>query len=59
MSNEINSKDDLDFEAMMSERMKDNFGADDNGKKKVDPRLKEMNKKLPNWNLEPPHTFLK
>ncbi len=55
-----NPGEELEFEKMMEERIKDNFGAASSASaKEVDARLKEMNKKLPSWNLEPPHTFLK
>ena len=49
----------MDFEAMMEQRIQSNFAAPG---KKVDvsnERLKEMNKKLPSWSLEPPYSFLK
>lgn len=62
MANDKNtpSNDDLEFEQMMGEKLKDNFGSSSNGAAQVnDERLKEMNKKLPSWNLEPPLTFLK
>ncbi len=58
MSNE--KKNDQEFEEMMEQRIRDNFAAPH--KEKVDfsdERLKEMNKKLPSWSLEPPFTFLK
>ncbi len=52
---------ELEFEALMQERLRDNFGTpvEDNSEKVTDERLKEMNKKLPSWNLEPPHQFLR
>lgn len=55
------NNDDLDFEAMMQEKIRDNFGeaAADNSDRATDERLREMNKKLPSWNLEPPLKFLK
>lgn len=58
MSNEV--KNELDFEKMEA-RIKDNFQGNTNNAAaaEVNERLKEMNKKLPSWNLEPPHTFLK
>ena len=57
----VQNNDDLDFEAMMQDRMRDNFGtaSSDNSQRVTDERLKEMNKKLPAWNLEPPMKFLK
>jgi hypothetical protein len=53
--------DDFEFEKMMQEKLKDNFGstADVSSGSAGDERLKEMNKKLPSWNLEPPFSFLK
>ncbi len=55
------SNDDLEFEAMMQDKIRDNFSeaTDDNSDRVTDERLKEMNKKLPSWNLEPPLKFLK
>ena len=58
MANE-NAHETMDFEAMMEQRIQSNFAAPG---KKVDvsnERLKEMNKKLPSWSLEPPYSFLK
>lgn len=53
-------KEDLEFENLMNEKMQDIYGvSEDNSEKATDERLKEMNKKLPNWNLEPPRKFLK
>lgn len=52
--------EDMDFEKMMEERIQTNFAAP--GKEKVDvsgEKLREMNKKLPSWSLEPPYSFLK
>ena len=54
-----NAQETMDFEAMMEQRIQSNFAAPG---KKVDvsnERLKEMNKKLPSWSLEPPYSFLK
>lgn len=61
MSNEINNQNqDLDFEQMMEQRIRDNFAAPNAGKVEIaDERLKEMSKKLPSWSLEPPYSFLK
>lgn len=48
-----------DFEQLM-ENMRENFDmSDDAGVEISDERLKEMNKKLPDWDLEPPYSFLK
>lgn len=59
MSNEKQTKD-LDFEQMMEQRIRDNFTTPNTGKIEIsDERLKEMSKKLPDWSLEPPYSFLK
>ena len=59
-NNVNNPNEELEFERMMEERIKDNFGSSASGAAKdVDARLKAMNKKLPSWNLEPPYTFIK
>lgn len=50
---------DLEFEQMMQQRIKNNFSTADNSEAATDERLKAMNKKLPSWNLEPPYNFLK
>ena len=52
-----NKKQDLDFEQMMKEKINTNFGANTNGA--TSERLKDVNKKLPSWNLEPPYNFIK
>jgi hypothetical protein len=59
--NRTNSNDqDLDFEQMMEQRIRDNFAAPQKADSDFsDERLKEMNKKLPSWSLEPPYSFLK
>ena len=53
-----NTNDEFEFEKMMEERIKDNFSVS-SADEIVDERLKEMNKKLPSWDLEPPFTFIK
>jgi hypothetical protein len=59
MSNENNNMD-MDFEQMMEQRIRDNFASPGSGSVEIsDERLKEMSKKLPEWSLEPPYTFLK
>ena len=59
-NNGNNANEELEFEKMMEERIKNNFGSSSsNAAKDVDAKLKEMNKKLPSWNLEPPYTFIK
>lgn len=48
-----------DFESMMAERIQSNFAAETQNLSVTNERLQEMNKKLPDWNLEPPYSFLK
>lgn len=61
MSNkQTNQNQDMEFEQMMEQRIRDNFAAPTAANVEIsDERLKEMNKKLPNWSLEPPYSFLK
>jgi len=48
-----------DFEQLM-ENMRENFDMSDGAGVEIsDERPKEMNKKLPDWDLEPPYSFLK
>lgn len=59
MSNENNNQD-LEFEQMMEQRIRENFASPSNGGVEFsDERLKEMSKKLSDWSLEPPYSFLK
>ena len=45
---------------LLEQRIQENFGVSDTGTYDVsDERLKEMNKKLPSWSLEPPFSYLK
>lgn len=53
------TNEDLEFERMMEQKLKNNFGAGTSGTQATEEKLKEMNKKLPSWNLEPPYSFLK
>lgn len=58
--NDTMMQDELDFEAMMEQRM--SVFADNEGGESVsvtNERLQELNKKLPSWSLEPPYSFLK
>lgn len=56
MDNEKN----LDLGELLEKRIQENFGsAGPEGDDVSDERLKEMNKKLPTWSLEPPFGFLK
>lgn len=61
MSNEQNNQNqDMEFEQMMEQRIRDNFAAPNADNVEIsDERLKEMRKKLPSWSLEPPYSFLK
>lgn len=61
MSRESLIMDDMDkFETMMEERIHDSFSAPaDSGLTASNERLREMNKKLPDWSLEPPFSFLR
>lgn len=61
MSNEQNNQNqDMEFEQMMEQRIRDNFVAPNADNVEIsDERLKEMSKKLPSWSLEPPYSFLK
>jgi len=59
MSNDNTSKD-IVFEEMMEQRIRDGFDAPIKDDAEIsDERLIEMSKKLPEWSLEPPYTFLK
>lgn len=49
------NQNELNFEQKLSE----NFGADASAVSVNQERLKEINKKLPDWNLEPPMNFIK
>ena len=53
--------DNQDFGAMLEQRIQANFGFDseEDIPKATNEKLKDMNKKLPDWDLEPPFTYLK
>ena len=60
MSNEQKEMQNQDFEELMEQRIRQNFSAPAQaGASASNERLKEMNKKLPAWSLEPPYSFLK
>lgn len=61
MSNEVNNQNNRDeeFEQIMQQRIHDNFSQTGGPVEISDERLKEMSKKLPEWSLEPPYSFLK
>ena len=55
-----NNSEEMDFEQMMEQRMQANFaGANKMNADASNERLKEMNKKLPSWSLEPPYSFIR
>lgn len=57
---EENTNINMDLGDLLEQRIQENFGSSDTGNYDVsDERLKEMNKKLPAWSLEPPFSFLK
>ncbi len=47
-----------DFEALMQQRLNNTATQGTSAQGFTDSRLQEMNKKLPNWNLEPPTNFV-
>ena len=52
--------EELDFEQMMEQRLQANFaGSDDDRADPSNERLREMNKKLPAWSLEPPYSLIR
>ena len=53
-------QDDLNFETLMKQRLQENFGvSEDGGMEFSTQKLSEIKKRLPDWDLEPPATFLK
>ncbi|MDR2356186.1 MAG: hypothetical protein LBE16_08335 [Clostridiales Family XIII bacterium] len=59
MENDITNNQDLEFEQMMEQRIRDNFTAPAKDSALIsDERLNEMSKRLPSWSLEPPYSFL-
>ncbi len=56
----MDDNNELDLGDILEQRIQENFGIGESGSYEVsDERLKEMNKKLPSWSLEPPFSFLK
>ena len=50
----------MEFGELLEQKIQENFGNSESTQYDVsDDRLKEMNKKLPDWSLEPPFSFLK
>ena len=50
---------DVNIEQMLQKSIQQNYVQSGKGYDVSDERLKEMNKKLPAWNLEPPFSSLK
>lgn len=60
MGEENMTNEEMDFETMMEQRIQENFAElNKTGAEGSNERLKEMNKKLPSWSLEPPYNFLR
>ncbi|MCI8427802.1 MAG: hypothetical protein HFJ03_09760 [Lachnospira sp.] len=55
----MDNENNLEFGELLEQRIQENFGSNENVYDVSDERLKEMNKKLPSWSLEPPFGFLK
>ena len=53
-------ENNMEFGELLEQKIQENFGNSESTQYDVsDDRLKEMNKKLPDWSLEPPFSFLK
>lgn len=60
MTNEEKNPQIAEFESMMEAKIRENFiEPAPSGATASNDRLREMNKKLPSWSLEPPYSFLK
>ena len=60
MNEQYKTSLDNEFEMMMEQRIREHFTEPARtGDSASNERLKEMNKKLPQWSLEPPYSFLK
>lgn len=60
MADDVNGNQDAEFEEIMERRIRDNFAAPVKANAEIsDERLKEMGKRLPEWSLEPPYSFIK
>ncbi len=57
MSEEIKNNDELSFEERLSANFGDSAGA--GAASATTEKLREVNKKLPKWDLEPPMDFIK
>lgn len=53
------TQQDLDFENFTQGRLNKNYGGSSSSDTATKERLKDVNKKLPSWNLEPPYDFIK
>lgn len=53
------TQQDLDFENFTQARLNKNYGGSNSSDTATKERLKDVNKKLPSWNLEPPYDFIK
>ena len=55
------TNDDLAFKQAMDRKIQESFSptSANASEQAAAQKLREMNKKLPSWNLEPPYTFLK
>ena len=55
-TNQVNHEQELNFE----DRIAANYGSTENTTSSaIQERLKDVNKKLPAWNLEPPFDYIK
>ena len=61
INNEVGNDQDQEFGQMVERRLNaENFAAPANNTAVIsDERLSAMSKKLPEWSLEPPYSFLK
>ena len=56
----MENDNNMELGDLLEQRIQDNFGSSETGTYDVsDDRLREMNKKLPSWSLEPPFSYLK
>lgn len=56
----MNDEMNMELGDLLEQRIQENYGTSEGSSYDVsDERLKEMNKKLPTWSLEPPFSFLK
>lgn len=60
MADQNKTTQDAEFEQMIAQRIRERFTEPvQAGATAGNDRLREMNKKLPSWSLEPPYSFLK